>query len=171
MIFYLFTKGGSPLTINMKYYNDEIHYEVQINLRLLDEFRKDTDTILFIDLIKKMVHKDPEGRETCENLINHAVFMNIEYRCTIVRDISRKCVDKDNIIKILNRNEVHMEGSLEKESDVWKDFLNEISKCTPPSIDFKVCSNLVQLFRSQVNIKNYSLLNIFGLFVITFITD
>ena len=155
----------------MKYLKDKVHYDVQINLRLLDDFQKDTDTILFIDLIKKMVHEVPEVRETCENLINHALFMNIEYRCEIVRDISRKCFDKERIIRILNRNEVHMEGSLEKESDAWKNFLNEISKCTSPNPDIKVCSSLLQLFRSQVNIESYSFLKIVSLFVIILITD
>ena len=85
-------------------------HQVKVNLELLDKFRSDTESILFIDLIKRMLQRDPNERDTCDKLMKHAFFMDDEERAEIIQDLSKKYFTED---------ELHLEGSLGAESDPW----------------------------------------------------
>ena len=95
VFFYMLSKKGSPLDINIKILNEQSHHNSKIDLNLLDQFKIDTDTILFIDMIKQMVEKIPEQRETCEKLIDHAALKSIEGRHQIVQHLADKCFSGD----------------------------------------------------------------------------
>ena len=128
---------------------------------LLDEFRTDTESILFIDLIKRMIKKNPGERETCESLTKHAVFMEITSWCEIVQNISNKCFDKDKcnqkLIKIMNQHDLHKDGHLKVDHEMWKNFSDKVSDCTTLQPDQKmyhtiqldpeVCSIFLNLFQ------------------------
>ena len=148
--------------IIMKLSKEVVHHEITIKLRLLDELRTNTDSILFIDLLKRMIEKIPDQRETCAKLIDHAIFMNIENRCEIVRTISNKCFKKDkcinqNLIKIMDQHNLHKEGSLRAS---WWDFLDEAAKCTSQQPNIEVCSSFVSLFQHIVIVNSRILSNL-----------
>ena len=156
MFFYLFTKRENPFeaTIN-------IHDKVKINLNLLDKYEKNIDTILYIDLIKKMVQEEPTERDTCKNLIDHVVFMGNKERLEVVHKLAEKCMDKD-FIEIIDRNKVHMKRSLSEESAEFKALLDEILKFPDVETDIKICSSILDLFQNdEVNMLNYKHLLIF----------
>ena len=94
VFFYLFTAKKNPLIIKMDCSNKEIEYKLEISLKLLDDFRTDTESILFIHLIKKMIQESPDDRETCNNLSNHIFFMSDEKRFEIVQDLAERIFKK-----------------------------------------------------------------------------
>ena len=150
VFFYLFTQGECPLEFNIKFSKSEVQPTVKIDLLLLDDFRKDTDSILFIDLIKRMIRENPEERETCDKLIQHAVFKNDEELMNIVEYIAKKCFtstgDNEYMIKIIDKDELHLEGFLEAEFEPWNKFTDEMIKYTQLKPDIKTCSSLLRLF-------------------------
>lgn len=158
LFFYLFTKGESPLVITTTFSKNKTIFRVHINLELLNEFRTNTESILFIDLLQKMLQEVPDDRESYENLITHAVFMSNDEKFRIVRDLIRDCFysgyqDSNEFwIIMMDKNELHMEGSLGEESDEWKDFLAAVSKHTDIVPDINTCSSLVQIFRYKVEV-------------------
>ena len=165
----MLTKRGSPLVITSAFLNCEFHHKVKIDLKLLDRFRTDTDTILFIDLIKRMIKKDPNQRETCENLIDHAALKSHKGRVEIVQHLADKCFYfkifcfNEYLVKMMNKKEVHMEGSLGEDSDSWKDLLAEVAKL-PKNSDPKLMGLLTEktnLQKNQPGIACSRLLNIF----------
>lgn len=102
-----------------------------------------------------MVQVTPNYRETIENLINHAFFKDNEKRLQIVRELDEKCFDNgkctnENLVKILDKNEVHMEETLGEDSNSWKEFSAKASKFLKQQPDIEICSSLVQLFSKQV---------------------
>ena len=139
------------MEITLKSFMNEIHYKVNITLRLLYEFKTGTESILLIDLLKRMIEKIPNHRETYNTLIDHAFFKSNQDRLKIVRDVAKKCFDENNdyLIKTMNKNEVHMEGSLGEETTECKKFLDEISKL-PGDPDIKQCSSLLKIIAFQV---------------------
>ena len=167
LFYYMLTKGEIPLDINTSFLNTETFYTVKIKMMLLDEFRTDTESILFIDLIKRMLKEVPNERETCANLIEHAVFMDFDRRCKIVQNISVKCFNKDkcinrSLIRIMDQHDLHKEGHLKVNHERWKNFLKKVSECTSlqPDVnkystiqsDPEVCSIFVNLFQHIVTI-------------------
>ena len=132
-----------------------MHHKVKVDLKPLDTLTKDTDTILFIDLIKRMIQEVPDKRETCENLIDHAVLMNCEERLKIVQRLEGKCFDRDKcmneyLVKMMNKKEVHMEGFLGEDSAEWKEFVAEVAKLSQLKPDIKTCSSLLKIFNKWV---------------------
>ena len=130
------------------------HFDVEINLKPLDEFRATSDSILFTDLIKRMIREDPDDRETCQKLMKHAVFMNEDEQCKIVEQIADKCfLLKKNysnpfLITILDKDELHLEGFLGLETEEWKKF--ELGMTKTPELQIKNCSSLLKIFEGQV---------------------
>ena len=150
----MLTKRGSPLDFNIKFQNDEIHHTVKIDLQLLEALTKDTDTILFIDLIMRMIKEVPDQRETCESLIEHVAFQNEEGWLEIVQLLAEKCFNGDECVneylaKILDKKEVHMEGFLGEDSAEWKELLAEIAKFSVKP-NLKICSSILKMFAEQV---------------------
>ena len=156
MIFYFLTEGGNPLRLTKIFNDGKAHYEVEINLKPLVDHRTTSDSILFTDLIKRMIREDPDDRETCEKLIKHAVFMNEGEQCKIVEKVAYKCHALKNkfpnsfFIKILNKDELHLEGFLGEDTEAWKNFESIRSKFPELQIDIKTCSSLLRMFDFMV---------------------
>ena len=149
------------MAITTTFLKGEFHHNLKIELQLLEALTKDTDTILSIDLIKRMVHKYPDQRETCENLIEHAALKSNEERVKIVRHLAEKCFDKDEcineyLVKVIDKKEVHMDGSLGEDSAEWREFLAEVAKLSQLKPDIKTCSNLLKMFQALVIKSNYN---------------
>ena len=138
------------MDIHTTFSKNELKHRVKVNLKLLDEFRSDTDSILFIDLIKRMIRENPEERETVYKLFQHAVFKNDEELMNIVEYIAKKCFtstgDNEYMIKIIDKDELHLEGFLEAEFEPWNKFTDEMIKYTQLKPDIKTCSSLLRLF-------------------------
>ena len=157
------------MVITMNLSRDKMHHEVTIKLKLLDELRTNTDSILFIDLLKRMVEKIPDQRETCEHLIGHAALKSNQERLEIVQLLAEKCFDGDEcineyLIKVMDKNEVHMEGSLAEDSAEWKKLLAEVANF---QTDIKKCSSLLKIFAVQVIFCSWTLASILN-FIIVF---
>ena len=136
------------MDINITFLKYEIKHHVKLNLKLLDGFRTDTDSILFIDLIKRMIREKPDERETCEKLIEHALFMDDQERYKIVDEIMYKCFlgedDHNYLIQVIDKNELHLEGFLGEESEPWKECLVKMPMYNPDrKPELKICSNLL----------------------------
>ena len=136
------------MDINITFLKNEIKHNVKLNLKLLDGFRTDTDSILFIDLIKRMIREKPDERETREKLFDHAVFMDDKKRFEIVDTIFKKCFhwggDNKYLIQVVDKNELHLEGFLGEESEPWKECLVELSMYKPEGEpELKICSSLL----------------------------
>ena len=156
LFFFMLTNGGNPMAITLTFFKNEICHDSKINLKPLDLLRKDTDTILFIDLIKKMIRKTPDQRETCDNLIKHAALKSNEERLEIVQLLSNKCFFQDKcineyLVKMMDKNGVHMKESLREESDAWQEFLVG-GLMLPEDLDIKICSSLLKILSKQVTI-------------------
>lgn len=154
VFFYLFTDGKSALTIATNYFKETLKHEVKINLKPLDILKFDTECILFIDLIVKMVQEEPKYRESCDNLINHAFFKGKNNRLKIVRKIANECFDMaetiyPNLVINLDKHEVHYEGFLGEDSAPWQKFLTGASSY-PEKPDIKTCSSLIKFVSKQV---------------------
>ena len=155
----MLTKKESPLAITTTFSKGEFHHKVKIDLQFLEDMTKDTDTILFIDLLKRMIKEVPDHRETCEDLIEHAALKSKNEQCWIVRDLVDKCFDENKcineyLVKVMDKKEVHMKGSLGEDSAAWKELLAETSKL-PEHPDIKICSSLLKIFAEQVINLNY----------------
>ena len=153
------------MAITSTFFKNEISHDYKINLKLLDSLTKDTDTILFIDLIKRMIEKVPDQRQTCESLIHHAALKTNKGRLEIVQHLAGKCFDGDKcineyLVKVMDKKEVHMEGALGEDSAEWKKLLAETSKL-PDSPDIKKCSSLLKIFTKQVIIRFWIQLSLF----------
>ena len=151
----MLTKKGSPLDFNTKFLNSKFHHKVKIDLQLLEVLTKDTDTILFIDLIKRIIQEVPDQRETCEDLIEHAALKSNEERVEIVERLAKKCFDGDKckneyLVKVMNKKEVHMEGFLGEDSAEWKELLAETTKLPKLKPDIKTCSSLLKILSDEV---------------------
>ena len=138
------------MDIHTTFLKNECHHKVKIDFKHLAVLTKDTDTILFIDLLKRMIQEVPDQRETCEDLIEHAALKSVEGRLKIVGDLAGKCFDGDKcineyLVKVMNKKEAHMEGSLGEKSAEWKELLAEVSNL-PGIPDIKTCSSLVCIF-------------------------
>ena len=147
---FLLTNGANPMAITSTLFKSEIKIESKISLKLLDALTKDTDTILFIDLIKRMIQEVPDQRETCEDLVEHAALKSKEERLQIIKHLAEKCFDGDKckneyLVKVMNKKKVHMEGSLGEDSAEFHKLLAEISKL-PNGPDIKTCSSLLKTF-------------------------
>ena len=158
----MLTKKGSPLDFNIKFLKGEFHHKVKIDLKLLEALTKNTDTILFIDLIKRMIQEVPDQRETCEDLIEHAALKNEEGRLEFVQLMAGKCFDgveckNEYLVKVIDKKEVHMEGFLGKDSAEWKEFLAEVAKYPELKPDIKTCSSLLKIFYNKVRKSNYAI--------------
>ena len=156
----MLTKRGSPLDIHTTFLKNEFHHKIKIDLQLLEDKTKNTDTILFVGLIKRMIQEDPDQRGVCEDLIKHAALKDIEGRLEIVQRLACKCFDKDKckneyLVKVIDKKEVHMEGFLGEDSNEWKEFLAKTAKYPEPKADIKVCSSLLKIFYSKVIKSNY----------------
>ena len=152
LFFFMLTNRGSPLDINIKFVNGEIQHSMVIDSLLLDALTKDTDTILFIDLIKRMIKKVPDQRQTCEDLLKHVALKNEKGRLEIVQLMANKCFNADEcinayLVKVMDKKEVHMEGSLAEDSAEWKKLLAEVANF---QTDIKKCSSLLKIFAVQV---------------------
>ena len=161
LFFFVLTKGGSPLDIHTTFFKSEIHHKVKIDLKLLEALTKDTDTILFIDLVKKMIQEIPDQRETCEDLIEHAALKSNEERFEIVERLAGKCFDGYNgtnkyLVKLMDKKEVHMEGSLAEDSAEWKEFLTEVVKNPRLRPNIKICSGLLKIIVGGVIKSSYN---------------
>ena len=159
LFFFMLTKRESPLAITTTFSKGKFHHTVKINLQLLEALKKNTDTILFVDLIKRMIQEDPDQREICENLIEHAALKDDEERLKIVRDLADKCFDGDTcrneyLVKVMDKKEVHMEGSLGENSAEWKEFLAEAANNSQLKPEIKSCSSLVKIFYTKTVIKS-----------------
>ena len=151
----MLTKRGSPLAITTTFLNGEFHHKVKIDLQLLEALTKDTDTILFIDLIKRMIQEVPDQRRNCEDLIEHAALKGNEERLQIVEHLAGKCFDGDKcvneyLVKVIDKKEVHMEGSLGEDSAEWKELLVETTKLPKLKPDIKTCSSLLKILSDEV---------------------
>ena len=157
----MLTKRGSPLDINIKFFIGDIQHKMNIDSQQLDALTKDIDTILFIDLINRMIHRIPDQRETCENLIDHAALKSNEERLEIVQHLAAKCFDGDEckneyLVKIMDKKKVHLKRSLAEDSAEWKELLAETSRL-PRNPDIKICSSLLKIFAEQVIIISWLL--------------
>ena len=151
LFFFMLTKKGSPLDFNTKFLKGEFHHKVKIDLLLLENLTKETDTILLIDFIKRMIKEVPDQRENCEDLNDHAALMRNTGRYFIIFDLAYKCFDGDKckneyLVKLMDKKEVHMEGFLGENSAEWKELLNVTAKLSIPKPDIKTCSNLLKIF-------------------------
>ena len=160
LFFFMLTKRRSPLDIHTTFLKNEFHHKIKIDLQLLEDMTKNTDTILLIDLIKRMIQEDPDQRETCEDLIEHAALKDNEERFKIVLYLAGKCFENDEckneyLVKVIDKKEVHLEGFLGKDSAEWKEFLAEAAKLPEPKEDIKICSSLLKIFFNQVIESNY----------------
>ena len=149
------------MDIHTTFSKNEMKYRVKVNWKLLDEFRTDTDSILFIDLIKRMIRENPDERETCQKLIEHAVFMDDQERYKIVDEIMYKCFpgehDNKYLIQVIDKNELHLEEFLGEESDPWKQFLIELPMYQPnrkPELKIRSSLLLMKLERLDKVIDN-----------------
>ena len=144
------------MEVTLKSFMNDIQHKVKITSWLLYEFKTDTESILFVDLLKRMIEKIPDHRETYNTLIDHAIFKSNQDRLKIVLDVAKKCFDKCNsfLINIVNKNEVHMERFLGEETHEWKTFLDEVSKL-PGDPDIKQCSSLLKIIAEQVIIWSW----------------
>ena len=148
------------MDIHTTFLNGEIYHKVKIDLKLLEALTKDTDTILLIDLIKRMIQEVPDQRETCEDLIEHAALKSNEERLEIVELLANKCFNEDEcineyLVKVINKREVHMEGAMGEDSAEWKEFLFETANYPELKPDIKICSSLVKIFNNKVIKSNY----------------
>ena len=151
----MLTKRGSPLDIHTTFSQNEFHHKIKIDLKLFEALSKDTDTILLIDLIKRMIQEVPDQRGTCEDLIEHAALKDNEDRLQTVHYLANKCFADDEcineyLVKVIDKKEVHMEGSLGEDSAEWKKFLAAAAKIPKPKADIKICSSLLKIFYSEV---------------------
>ena len=147
------------MDINIKFLNGEFHHKVKIDLQPLEDMTKDTDTILFIDLIKRMIQEVPYQRGICEDLIEHAVLKSYEERLEILQLLAGKCFDGDEcrneyLVKVMDKKEVHMEGSLGHDSAEWREFLAEAAKNPELKPNIKTCSSLLKIFNIKMVIKS-----------------
>ena len=150
----MLTKRGSPLGFSTTFSKGEFYHKVKIDFELLEALTKDTDIILFIDLIKRMIQEVPEQRQTCEDLIEHAALKSDQERLKIVEHLANKCFDgkrckNEYLVNMMDKKEVHMEGFLEEDSVEWRELLAEVAKL-PEHPDFKICSSLLKIFAVEV---------------------
>ena len=155
MFYYLFTKRESPLEITLKSFKNKINHKVKIDLKLLKTLTIDTDSILLVDLIKRMIQEVPDQRETCEDLIDHAALKSIEERLQIVQFLAGKCIDDEFLVKLIDKREVHMEGFLGEDSAAWKEVLAEAEKYPKLKPTITTCSSLLKIFSNNVIKSNY----------------
>ena len=146
------------MDIHTTFLKKEFHHKVKINLKLLDALTKNTDTILFVDLLKRIIQKVPDQRGTCEDLIDHVALKSNEERFMIFRYLAKKCFDGDKcinkyLVKMMDKKEVHKEGFLGEASDEWKKYLAEAAKFLQLKPDTKTCSSLIKLFNMKMVIK------------------
>ena len=98
------------------------------------------------------IHREaPIDRETCEKLLEHGVFKDTNEWLKIVREMSLKCFAggkcaNEYLVKVMNKNERHVEGSLGADSVAWKEFLSETSKFPELKPQYRVCSSIVHVF-------------------------
>ena len=154
----MLTKKESPLDIHTTFSKGKFNHKVKIDLQLLEALTKNTDTILFIDLIKRMIQEVPHQRETCKDLIKHAALKENE-RFQIVQYLAGKCFDEDKcineyLVKVMDKKEVHMEGFLGEDSAEWKELLAQAADFSLKP-DIKVCSSLLEIFYDKVIKSNY----------------
>ena len=159
LFFFMLTERGSPLAITTTFLNDVFYHKVKIDLQLLEVLTKETDTVLLIDLIKRMLHKVPDQRGACEDLVEHAALKSNEGRFFIFRKLAAKCFDEDKcvneyLVKVIDKKEVHMEGFLGEDSAEWKKLLFETAMF-PSKPDIKTCSSLLKIFSDWVIYSNY----------------
>ena len=156
----MLTKRGSPLDVHVKFVNGAIQHKTIIDSQLLDALTKDTDTILFVDLIKRMIKRVPDQRQTCENLIEHAALKTNKDRFEIVQLMAVKCFDgneckNEYLVKMMNKKEVHLKGSLAEGSAEWEKLLDEAAKYPELKPDIKKCSDLLKVFAVEVIINTF----------------
>ena len=161
----MLTKRGSPLDINFKFLNGEIQYRMIIDSQLLDTLTKDADSILFVDLIKRMIKKNPDQRQTSEDLIDHAALKNDKEWLEIVQLMAGKCFSGDKcineyLVQIIDKKEVHMKGSLAEDSAEWKELIAEVAKLSVKP-NLKACSSLLMIFSEQVFSCSWMVTSIF----------
>lgn len=152
---HLFTGGERPLPITIRIFPSNQTY--QVNLDILHKFRKDTESILFIDLIRKMIREIPGSRSTRELLIKHAVFMNITDRVAVVQSFATSFLfdsneqDNKNRIAIIDGKKLHMKGILSAKREELENFLTVMNETyLNLDLNINVCSSLLQMFASQV---------------------
>ena len=153
VFFHLLTGGGNPMAITSTTVKNKTHYQVKVDFKLLDSFRTDTDTILFIDLIKRMVQEKPVHRETRSLVYCHGAFKTNTERLEVVQGLSKKCFNGNQgdkyLISIIDMHKLHMVGSLGESSTEWLEFLAEAAKHQLKP-DIKVCSSLLEIFKKVI---------------------
>lgn len=151
MFFYFLTGGKSPLPITITYYEDQSKKYI-VDLKNLSDFQKDTKSILFIDLIKEMLHESPDNRLTCQQLNDHIVFKEMQNWVEIVKNRAADFFYENHVnkerIKIMNMKKLHMIGFLNAECEKLTDFLLEINHDSQPNIND--CSSLLKMFTLEV---------------------
>ena len=155
LIHFMLTKRESPLAITTTFLKGEFHHKVKIDLQLLEDMNKITDTILLIDLVKRMIQEVPDQRGTCEDLLEHAALKNNVERLEIVQRLAVKCCRRkfyknEYLVKVMDKKKVHMEGFLGEDSAEWKEFLAEAAKLPKLKPDIKICSSLLEIFYYKV---------------------
>ena len=99
-----------------------------------------------------MLQENPQDRETCDNLIKHPLFMDDERRWEIVEKIAERSSNNQYLTKIMDKNELHLEGFLGTNSDAWKKLLKH-SIFSQIEKDYTTCSRLLQLFKDYEVLK------------------
>ena len=130
--------------------------KVRIDLRLFNELQTNTDSILFIDMIKRMIKEVPAHRETCKDLIGHMALKSKQEWLQIVEHLADKCFDgkkckNENLVKMIDKKEMHMEKVLGEDSAEWRELLAEFGKLQEHP-DIKTCSSILKIFTEKVMI-------------------
>lgn len=155
VFYYILTERANPMEIISRMTRDEMKYRMLINMEHLENLPNDTETVLFIDLIKIMLQRDPLARESCLHLIDHAFFTDVWSRFTFLERIYNKCgftykywnqksqLLNHSLIDTINQQAVHLEGYSEIDA-------NKIASDFFIRFDIKNCSDILRYIVEKV---------------------
>lgn len=121
----MLTEGQKPMKIIAEWSNGGMKIDAKVFIRHLNDLQKDnTDIILLIDLIKRMLEEVPQKRDSCQQLIKHAVFMKFKKRRFLLRKyvVNHECFVFDSKFHPINKNKLHLNGL----KDTDKKFVDEL---------------------------------------------
>lgn len=122
VFYYILTERANPMEIISRMTRDEMKFRMLINMEHLENLSNDSETALFIDLIKIMLQRDPLVRESCVQLIDHAYFADIWSRFAFLERIYNKCgftfkywnqkshFLNQSLIEAINQHSPHLNG-------------------------------------------------------------
>lgn len=141
------TEGKTPIKLSAELSHDAMVMSARISTNHLNNMvMENTNIILLINLIKRMLEEDPQKRDTCVQLIEHAVFLSIKERWDLLGSFQKNhkiaLRQKDSFLSnLLNENQLYLIGSKKTEVEV----IQEIEMDLPLNKNqYELCTYLLK---------------------------